>query len=67
MTVLACPPCGLRMRPSSRTLCPECESPLVTLGSAEEAVGLRLFTAPEISLPALQAAIAASIEAPPHA
>jgi hypothetical protein len=68
MTVVACPPCGLRFGPPARSLCPECDHPLVTLEFAEQAVGLRLFTTPEVSLPALAAAIAARAEtrSPPH-
>jgi uncharacterized OB-fold protein len=58
MTALACPPCGLRVGLPARSLCPQCERELVTL-RCEQAVGLRLFTAPDVSLPALQAAIAA--------
>jgi hypothetical protein len=67
MTPVACPPCGLRFEPSTLRLCPECEHPLVTLRCAEDAVGLRLFTAPDVSLPALAAAIQALPERQPPA
>ena len=68
MAVTACAPCELRFAPSARSLCPECERPLVTLHRAEQAVGLRLFAAPDRSLRALEAAIAAlpKTRSPPH-
>ena len=60
MSRLTCPACALRFKRPGPPVCPECEGPLVRLQSCD-AMGLQLFVdAPEISLSALSAAIAAA-------
>jgi hypothetical protein len=69
MTQMCCSTCRLRFSQSATALgeCPECKRPLDALCAAG-ALGFRLFVDPEISYPALAAAIAAVREpqAPPR-
>ena len=66
MTPLCCPACRLRFGPVPTSAeCPSCAGPVVSLDSAEQALGFQLYVDDRSGISALEVAIAAVRDQPP--